>query len=408
MSADLNQEEITRYSRHLILHEVGMAGQKKLKAANVLCVGAGGLGSPALMYLAAAGVGRIGIVDFDVVDKSNLQRQIIHGSASVGIPKVHSAKARLHDINPHIEIDIYERRLTSSNALDIIAKYDIVVDGTDNFPTRYLLNDACVILGKPYVYGSIFKFDGQVSLFNHKGCWVRPPGWNTFDQHQKKKLQAQKKDWFYDTETPGPQYRDLYPEPPEPGLVPSCAEGGVLGILPGIIGSIQANEVLKIILGIGRNLSGRMLCYDALDMRFTEYKLQPDPLTPKITKLIDYHQFCGISNPEIEENFNRISVTEAKKRIESGWSPFVLDVRKTFEAEIASLDFVSRQYALENIEKIVAELPRDRDILIHCKRGGRSVKAAHILGSHGFEKIYNLEGGITAWAEEIDPRIPVY
>jgi adenylyltransferase/sulfurtransferase len=377
---ELSKEEIARYSRHLILEDVGMEGQRKLKGGKVLCIGTGGLGSPLLLYLAAAGVGRIGLVDFDVVDESNLQRQIIHGTSKVGVPKVVSAAERIKDINPYVELDIYEEPLSSENALRIIEPYDVVVDGTDNFPTRYLVNDACVILGKPNVYGSIFKFEGQASVFNYQG---------------------------------GPQYRDLYPEPPPPGLVPSCAEGGVLGILPGVIGCIQATEAIKILLGRGDTLSGRLLLYDALNMKFRELKLRKDPSVEAPTELIDYQQFCGIPSQHEEEapadeGFERISVAEAKARLDSGWEPFVLDVRGDGEAAIVKLDFVDRIYKHDEILKIQDELPKDRDILVHCKMGGRSAKAAAALSKAGFTRLTNLEGGITAWANEIDTSLPTY
>lgn len=412
MSQNLSKEEIARYSRHLILDNIGMEGQLKLKNAKVLCVGTGGLGSPTLMYLAAAGVGRIGIVDFDVVDDSNLQRQVLHGVHTVGKPKVQSAKNRLLDINPYIQIDLYEEPLTSENATRIIEPYHIVVDGTDNFPTRYLVNDACVLLGKPNVYGSIFKFDGQASVFNHIGCWIRPEGWNDLSKDERKTLRKSKQDWIYDDNAKGPHYRDLYPEPPPPGLVPSCAEGGVLGVLPGVIGCIQANEVIKIILGVGRTLSGRMLTYDALSMSFREFKLQPNPNTPKITKLIDYQVFCGLSQTQEtepkEENFKRISVLEAKQKLDGDWNPVWIDVRKPHELEIVSLDRVDLVKAHEDILELIKELPKDRDILVMCKRGGRSAKACHALSAAGVTRLYNLDGGITAWATEIDTSLPTY
>jgi adenylyltransferase/sulfurtransferase len=377
---ELTSEEIGRYSRHLILDEVGVEGQRKLKGAKVLCIGSGGLGSPLLLYLAAAGVGRIGLVDFDVVDASNLQRQIIHGTSSVGVPKVRSAAARIHDLNPNVVLDIFEEPLTSENALRILADYDVVVDGTDNFPTRYLVNDACVILGKPNVYGSIFKFEGQASVFNYQG---------------------------------GPNYRDLYPEPPPPGLVPSCAEGGVLGILPGVIGCIQATETIKILLGQGTTLSGRLLLYDALNMRFRELKLRRDPDAKPITELIDYQEFCGVPKPSDAppaEPFSRLSVRAAKARLDAGWAPYVLDVRRSSEAEIVKLAFADRLQPHTDVLHIVDELPRDRDILIHCKMGGRSAAAAQALADAGFDpqRLYNLDGGITAWAQEIDPSLPTY
>jgi len=379
---ELDTADYARYSRHLILEEVGVEGQRRLKGGSVLCVGTGGLGSPLLLYLAAAGVGRIGIVDFDVVDESNLQRQVIHGTASVGRPKLESARARILDINPRCVVDLYPVALASDNALDILRPYDVIVDGTDNFPTRYLVNDACVLLDKPNVYGSIFKFEGQASVFNHQG---------------------------------GPNYRDLYPEPPPPGLVPSCAEGGVLGILPGVIGCIQATETIKILLGKGTTLSGRLLLYDALNMRFRELKVRKDPDAPKIERLIDYLQFCGVphagegARPEEQmEGFKRMSVAEVKARMDAGWRPYVLDVRKPHEAEIARLTFADRLQPHEDVSAIAAELPRDRDILIHCKLGARSAKAAATLAGLGFTNLINLEGGITAWSKEIDPSIPTY
>ncbi len=381
---ELSKEEIARYSRHLILDEVGMQGQRRLKDSAVLCVGAGGLGCPLLMYLAAAGVGRIGIVDFDVVDTSNLQRQILHGTSAVGQPKVLSAARRVADINPHVQIDTFEEALTSENALRILAPYDVVVDGTDNFPTRYLVNDACVILGKPNVYGSIFKFEGQASVFNHQG---------------------------------GPNYRDLYPEPPPPGLVPSCAEGGVLGILPGVIGCIQATETIKILLGQGDTLSGRLLLYDALSMEFRQLKLRRDPNLRPITELIDYQQFCGMPTNDhdadataVDEPFQRIDVETAKARLDAGWKPYVLDVRRSAEAEIVRFDWADRLQPHAEVGSIADELPRNRDILIHCKMGGRSAKACAALAAAGLEPqhLFNLDGGIVGWAEKVDSSLPTY
>jgi len=381
---ELSREEVARYSRHLILDEVGMEGQRKLKGSAVLCVGTGGLGSPLLMYLAAAGVGRIGIVDFDVVDASNLQRQILHGTSEVGKPKVQSAARRINDINPHVQLDIYEEALTSENALRILEPYDVVVDGTDNFPTRYLVNDACVILNKPNVYGSIFKFEGQASVFNYQG---------------------------------GPNYRDLYPEPPPPGLVPSCAEGGVLGILPGVIGCIQATETIKILLGQGNTLSGRLLLYDALAMSFRQLKLRCDPTLQPITELIDYQQFCGMpandhdgDSTGVDEPFQRVGVTAAKARLDAGWSPYVLDVRRAAEAEIVRFEWVDRLQPHGEVAAIVAELPRDQDILVHCKMGGRSAKACAALAAAGLEpqRLFNLDGGIVGWAQQVDPSMPTY
>jgi len=382
----LSQEEYGRYARHLILPEVGLDGQKRLKAASVLCIGTGGLGSPLLLYLAAAGIGRIGIVDFDIVDSSNLQRQVIHGTSWVGKPKIVSAKQRIHEINPHCQVDLYETRLSSENALDILKPYDVVVDGTDNFPTRYLTNDACVLLDKPNVYGSIFRFEGQATVFNYQG---------------------------------GPNYRDLYPEPPPPGLVPSCAEGGVLGVLPGLIGCIQATETIKIILGVGNTLSGRLLLYNSLDMKFRELKLRPNPLRPVIEKLIDYEQFCGLPQARAaaaaeQQAVPEMTVQELQQLLASAASDYVLiDVRNPVEYEIAKLPG-SILIPLPEIEqgpgvdKVKALLQGDRPRLIaYCKMGGRSAKALNILKQHNITGT-NVKGGITAWSQEIDPSVPQY
>ncbi len=380
----LTKEEYERYSRHLILPEVGLEGQKRLKAASVLCIGTGGLGSPLLLYLAAAGVGRIGIVDFDVVDSSNLQRQVIHGTSWVGKPKIQSAKTRILEINPLCQVDLYETRFSSENALDIIKPYDIVVDGTDNFPTRYLVNDACVLLNKPNVYGSIFRFEGQATVFNYEG---------------------------------GPNYRDLYPEPPPPGMVPSCAEGGVLGVLCGIIGTIQATETVKIIIGQGRTLSGRLLLYNALEMTFRELKLRPNPVRPVIEKLIDYEQFCGIPQAKAEEAKQQMAITEMtvqelKQLLDSGADDFVLlDVRNPHEYEIAKIPGAIL-VPLPDIEQgkgvdKVKELLNGHRLIAHCKAGGRSAKALGILQEAGIEGT-NVKGGITAWSKEIDPSVPEY
>jgi sulfur-carrier protein adenylyltransferase/sulfurtransferase len=377
-------EEYARYSRHLILPEVGLEGQKRLKAASVLCVGTGGLGSPLLLYLAAAGVGRLGIVDFDVVDHSNLQRQVIHGTSWVGKPKIESAKNRIHEINPYCQVDLYETALSSANALDIIRPYDIVVDGTDNFPTRYLVNDACVLLDKPNVYGSIFRFEGQATVFNYQG---------------------------------GPNYRDLYPEPPPPGMVPSCAEGGVLGILPGIIGVIQATETVKIILGQGTTLSGRLVLYNALEMKFRELKLRPNPVRPVIETLIDYEQFCGIpqaqaAEAEQQSMLAEMTVTELKQLIDSGADDFVLiDVRNPNEYEIAKIpgSILIPLPDIENgkgIEQVKAALNGHR-LIAHCKMGGRSAKALAILKEAGIEGT-NVKGGIQAWSREVDSSVLEY
>jgi adenylyltransferase/sulfurtransferase len=380
----LSQEEYERFSRHLILPEVGLEGQKRLKAASVLCIGTGGLGAPLLLYLAAAGIGRIGIVDFDIVDRSNLQRQVIHGTSWVGKPKIESARERILEINPHCQVDLYETRLSSENALKILKPYDVVVDGTDNFPTRYLVNDACVLLDKPNVYGSIFRFEGQATVFNYEG---------------------------------GPNYRDLYPEPPPPGMVPSCAEGGVLGILPGIIGVIQATETVKIILGKGTTLSGRLLLYNALDMKFRELKLRPNPIRPVIEKLVDYEQFCGIPQAKAEEakqqmEIQEMTVQELKQLLDSGAKDFVLlDVRNPHEYEIAKIPgaVLVPLPDIENgngVEK-VKEVLNGHRLVAHCKAGMRSAKALGILKQAGIEGT-NVKGGITAWSKEIDPSVPQY
>ncbi len=388
---ELDNDEIARYSRHLILPNVGMEGQRKLKAASVLCVGTGGLGSPLGLYLAAAGVGRIGLVDFDVVDESNLQRQIIHGTSWVGKSKVASAMAAINELNPNVQVDAHEVPLTSENALGIVEPYDIVVDGPDHFPTRYLVNDACVLLGKPNVYGWIFRFEGQASVFHYQG---------------------------------GPCYRCLYEEPPPPGLVPSCAEGGVLGILPGIIGVVQATEIVKIILGIGDSLSGRLMLYDALGMTFRQLKLRKNPNcvicgpNPTVTELVDYNQFCGVptategarpTDVAAEgEGFSRLGVAEIKSKLDAGWAPFVLDVRKPHEADIVKFGFADTLIPHESVGHELNRIPKDRDILVHCKMGGRSAKAAKVLIESGYANVTNMEGGITAWAKEIDTSLPTY
>ena len=380
----LTKEDYERYSRHLILPEVGVDGQKRLKASSVLCIGTGGLGSPLILYLAAAGVGRIGLVDFDVVDFSNLQRQIIHGTSWVNKPKIESAKNRILEINPHCQVDLYNTRLSSDNALKIFEPYDVIVDGTDNFPTRYLVNDACVLLNKPNVYGSIFRFEGQATVFNYED---------------------------------GPNYRDLYPEPPPPGLVPSCAEGGVLGILCGIVGSIQATETIKIILGAGNTLSGRLLLYNSLDMTFRELKLRPNPVRPVIEKLIDYDQFCGIPDAKAAEaqqkaTMDEMSVTDLKQLLDSDSSDYVLlDVRDPNEYEIAQIPGsvlipLSEIESGVGVEK-VRELVNGHKLIAHCKMGGRSAKALSILKDAGIEGT-NVTGGILAWSREIDSSVPQY
>lgn len=381
---ELSKEEVQRYSRHIILPEVGLEGQKKLKAASVLCIGTGGLGSPLLLYLAAAGIGRIGIVDFDIVDSSNLQRQIIHGTSWVGKPKIVSAKDRILEINPYCQVDLYETRISSENALDILAPYDVVIDGTDNFPTRYLTNDACVLLDKPNVYGSIFRFEGQATVFNYQG---------------------------------GPNYRDLYPEPPPPGMVPSCAEGGVLGVLPGVIGTIQATEAIKIILGAPDTLSGRLLLYNAWEMKFRELKLRPNPIRPVIEKLIDYEQFCGIPQAKAQEaaeqqKMTEMTVVELKALIDSNANDYILiDVRNPNEYQIAKIPN-SVLIPLPDIENGAAipkikELVNGYRLIAHCKMGGRSAKALAILKEAGIEGI-NVKGGISAWSREVDSTVPEY
>jgi molybdopterin/thiamine biosynthesis adenylyltransferase/rhodanese-related sulfurtransferase len=380
-AATLTNDEILRYSRHLIMPEVGMEGQQKLKAARVLCIGAGGLGSPLALYLAAAGVGTLGIVDFDVVDFTNLQRQIIHSTADVGRKKLDSAAEKLKAINPYVSLKTYETRLSSENALDLFREFDIIADGTDNFPTRYLVNDACVLTGKPNVYGSIFRFEGQASVFA--------------------------------TEE-GPCYRCLYPEPPPPGLVPSCAEGGVLGILPGLVGVMQATEVIKLILGAGEPLIGRLLLIDALGMKFRELKLRKNPdcpacgKHPTITKLIDYNEFCGIRGEEkpVETGIPEMQVEELKRRLDKGDDLYVLDVREPHEYQICNIG--GHLIPLGDLPKRVNELDSSREIVAHCRSGVRSAKAVGFLQQAGFKKVHNLAGGILAWADRVDPKMPKY
>jgi molybdopterin/thiamine biosynthesis adenylyltransferase/rhodanese-related sulfurtransferase len=382
---NLSNEEIARYSRHLIMPEVALDGQKKLKQARVLTIGAGGLGAPLAMYLAAAGVGTLGVVDFDVVDESNLQRQIIHGTSDVGRPKMESASDRIKDINPNVNVEGFEEPLSSENALEIFEDYDVIVDGTDNFPTRYLVNDACVLSGKPNVYGSIFRFEGQASV-------------------------------FYAEE--GPCYRCLYPEPPPPGLVPSCAEGGVLGILPGAIGTIQATETVKLILGIGEPLIGRLLLYDALGMSFREMKLRKDPNcpvcgeNPTVIELIDYQEFCGIPQAQAAASVDElpeITVSELKEKLAAGEEVAVLDVREPHEYEVANLEAQgAKLIPLGELPNRLSELNQNDEVAVYCKTGGRSAKAVKILQDAGFGNVYNVEGGITAWSEEIDPSVPKY
>jgi adenylyltransferase/sulfurtransferase len=379
----LSKEEILRYSRHLIMPEVGMEGQLKLKSAKVLLVGTGGLGAPLGMYLAAAGIGRIGLVDFDIVDHTNLQRQIIHGTKDVGRKKLDSAADTMQDINPYIEIDKHEIALTSDNALDVIKEYDIVVDGTDNFPTRYLVNDACVLLKKPNVYGSIFRFEGQATVFAYEG---------------------------------GPCYRCLYPEPPPPGLVPSCAEGGVLGILPGMIGIVQATETVKLILGTGELLVGRLLLYDALAMRFRELKLRRNtecPMcgdNPTIHELIDYHQFCGVPQQAADQPApveGDIDPVEVKQRLDRGDEFVLIDVREPHEHQICNIP-QAKLIPLGELPKRVNELNTADEIVAHCKSGMRSAKAVDFLKQAGFKKVRNMQGGILAWSDKVDPTVPKY
>ena len=378
---ELSNDEIARYSRHLILPEVGLEGQRKLKAARVLMIGTGGLGSPLGLYLTAAGIGTIGLVDFDVVDESNLQRQIIHGTKDVGRPKIESAQDRLKDINPNVKIEAYETRLTSENALELFKDFDVIVDGTDNFPTRYLVNDASVLTGKPNVYGSIFRFEGQASVF-----WAEK----------------------------GACYRCLYPEPPPPGLVPSCAEGGVLGVLPGIVGTIQANEVIKVILGAEGILLNRLLLFDAWKMKFRELKLKKNPDCPicgenaTIKELIDYEEFCGLNLPDESPVLEEITATELSELIKNDKEVQIIDVREPFEVEIASIPH-TKLIPLAQVVSRAKEIDQSRTAIIHCKAGGRSAKAITALQESGYKgKLLNLKGGITAWADEVDSSVAKY
>ena len=381
-ASELTNEEVARYSRHLILPEVGVAGQVKLKQAKVAMIGAGGLGAPVGLYLAAAGVGRIGLVDFDVVDASNLQRQVIHGTKDIGRKKLDSAADRMRDINPNIRIDKFDTGLTSGNALEILSDYDLVIDGTDNFPTRYLVNDACVLLKKPNVYGSIFRFEGQATVFAYED---------------------------------GPCYRCLYPEPPPPGLVPSCAEGGVLGILPGMIGVVQSTEAVKIILGVGETLKGRLLLYDALGMRFRELKLRRDvdcPICgdrPTVTQLIDYQEFCGVKpmSSQATPAGEAIDVVEVKQKLDRGDNFVLIDVREPHEYQIARIPG-ARLIPLGELPRHLNELDPEADIVAHCKSGGRSQKAVDLLKQNGFRHVRNMTGGITAWSDKVDPSVAKY
>ncbi|MDE3061779.1 MAG: molybdopterin-synthase adenylyltransferase MoeB [Acidobacteriota bacterium] len=381
---ELTTDELARYSRHLILPEVGVEGQRKLKAARVVCIGTGGLGSPLAFYLAAAGVGTLGLVDFDVVDASNLQRQIIHSTRDIGRKKLDSAEEKLTALNPSLRIVKHETRLTSANALEILKDYDIVADGTDNFPTRYLVNDACVLLGKPNVYGSIFRFEGQASVFAAED---------------------------------GPCYRCLYPEPPPPGLVPSCAEGGVLGILPGLVGMIQATEVIKLILGNGAPLVGRLLLVDALAMRFRELKLRRNPecpvcgANPTVKELIDYEQFCGIEPKPKEEvklqnGIPQMTVRELKQRMDAGDEVFILDVREPYEYQIANIG--GTLIPLNDVPRRMTEIDPGQEIVVQCRSGARSQRVAEFLKQNGYDRVANLAGGILAWADQIDPSVTKY
>jgi sulfur-carrier protein adenylyltransferase/sulfurtransferase len=381
-AAELTKEEVARYSRHLIIPDVGVAGQKRLKNAKVLVIGAGGLGSPALLYLAAAGVGTLGIVDFDVVDESNLQRQVIHGQSDVGKLKAASAQESIADVNPFVKVHLHTDRLDSSNALDIFRDYDLILDGTDNFATRYLVNDAAVLLGKPYVWGSIFRFEGQVSVF-----WENAPNGL------------------------GLNYRDLYPEPPPPGMVPSCAEGGVLGVLCASIGSIMVTEAIKLITGIGEPLLGRLISYDALEMKYREVKIRKDPETPKITELIDYEAFCGVVSDEAASAASGHTITpaELKAKFDSGENFALIDVREPHEYEIVNIKgatLIPKDRILSG--EALAELPQDKPIVLHCKSGARSAEALAALHAAGFKDATHLGGGVLAWARQIDPSLPTY
>ena len=375
---ELSVEEIARYSRHLIIPEVGVPGQKRLKNAKVLVVGAGGLGSPALLYLAAAGVGTLGIIDFDVVDESNLQRQVIHGVSDLGKPKALSAKESIVEINPHVNVILHEERLDSDNALDIFRPYDLVLDGTDNFATRYLVNDACVLLGKPYVWGSIYRFEGQVSVF-----------WDEY----------------------GPNYRDLYPVPPPPGMVPSCAEGGVLGVLCASIGSVMVTEAIKLITGIGESLLGRLMVYDALEMSYRTIKIRKDPKAEPITRLIDYEEFCGVVSDEAQQAAfgSTITAADLKEMLDAGKDPYLVDVREPVEYEIVKIPggvLIPKDRILSG--EALAELPQDKPLVLYCKTGVRSAEALAAVKAAGFRDAVHVQGGVTAWATQVDPSLPTY
>jgi sulfur-carrier protein adenylyltransferase/sulfurtransferase len=383
-AADLSVDEVRRYSRHLIIPDVGMTGQKRLKNARVLCVGAGGLGSPALLYLAAAGVGTLGVIDFDVVDESNLQRQIIHGQSDIGRPKAESARDSIKEINPYVKVIVHETQLDSDNALEIFAQYDLIVDGTDNFATRYLVNDACVLLGKPYVWGSIYRFDGQASVF-----WA---------EH-------------------GPCYRCLYPEPPPPGMVPSCAEGGVLGVLCASIGSIQVNEAIKLIVGIGDSLAGRLMIYDALEMSYRTVRVRKDPecpicgKNPTITGLIDYDAFCGTVSEDAQQAAagSTITATELKQMLDRGDDIFLVDVREPNEYEIVSIPgavLIPKDQFLSGAA--LERLPQDKRVILHCKSGVRSAECLAVLKNAGFADAAHVGGGVLGWISQVDPSLPAY
>jgi molybdopterin/thiamine biosynthesis adenylyltransferase/rhodanese-related sulfurtransferase len=381
-AAELTKEEVARYSRHLIIPDVGVDGQKRLKNAKVLVVGAGGLGSPALLYLAAAGVGTLGVVDFDTVDESNLQRQVIHGQSDVGKPKAESARDSIAEINPFVKVNLHQVHLNSDNALDIFRDYDLILDGTDNFATRYLVNDAAVLLGKPYVWGSIFRFEGQVSVF-----WDDAPGGQ------------------------GLNYRDLYPEPPPPGMVPSCAEGGVLGVLCASIGSIMVTEAIKLLTGIGDPLLGRLMVYDALDMTYRTIKIRKDPESPKITELIDYDAFCGVVSTDAQEAAagNTITPLELKHKQDAGENFLLVDVREPHEFEIVRIPgsvLIPKDRILSG--EAFAELPQDKQIVLHCKSGARSAEALAALHKAGFSDAVHVGGGVLSWAREVDPSLPTY
>ncbi len=381
-AAELTKEEVARYSRHLIIPDVGVDGQKRLKNAKVLVVGAGGLGSPALLYLAAAGVGTLGVVDFDVVDESNLQRQVIHGQSDIGKPKAESARDSVAEINPFVKVVLHQTHLNSENALDIFRDYDLILDGTDNFATRYLVNDAAVLLGKPYVWGSIFRFEGQVSVF-----WEDAPGGQ------------------------GLNYRDLYPEPPPPGMVPSCAEGGVLGVLCASIGSIMVTEAIKLLTGIGDPLLGRLMVYDALEMSYRTIKIRKDPESPKITELIDYEAFCGVVSDDAQQAAagNTITPLELKQKQESGEDFLLVDVREPHEYEIVKIPgsvLIPKDRILSG--EAFADLPQDKQVVLHCKSGARSAEALAALHRAGFKDAVHVGGGVLAWAREVDPSLPTY